>query len=93
MCYAVVTAAYVKLFVNPIEFTGTFGLLKKCICISFHGKMTENGALTYSRRRSLSYRNQSIDLQSKSIDWFLYDKNLRHERVNYRMDKTFFSKS
>ena len=21
---------------------------------------------------SLSYRNQSIDLQSKSIDWFLY---------------------
>ena len=23
-----------------------------------------------------SYRNQSIDLQSKSIDWFLYDGNL-----------------
>ena len=23
----------------------------------------------------LSYRNQSIDLQSKSIDWFLYDGN------------------
>ena len=22
-----------------------------------------------------SYRNQSIDLQSKSIDWFLYDGN------------------
>ena len=27
-------------------------------------------------------RNQSIDLQSKSIDWFLYDNDLRLERVN-----------
>ena len=35
-----------------------------------------------SGRRSLSYRNQSIDLQSKSIDWFLYDKDLRLERVS-----------
>ena len=32
--------------------------------------------------RPLSYRNQSIDLLSKSIDWFLYDNGLRHERVN-----------
>ena len=31
--------------------------------------------------RFLSYRNQSIDLQSKSMDWFLYDGALRHERV------------
>ena len=22
------------------------------------------------------------DLQSKTMDWFLYDKDLRHERVN-----------
>ena len=27
---------------------------------------------TLSWRMSLSYRNQSIDLQSKSVDWFLY---------------------
>ena len=32
-------------------------------------------------RRPLSYRNQSIDLQNKSVDWFLYDIGLRHERV------------
>ena len=38
--------------------------------------------LTLSRRRPLSYRNQSIDLRSKSIDWFLYDNGLRLERVN-----------
>ena len=31
--------------------------------------------------KSLSYRNQSTDLQSKSVDWFLYDKDFRHERV------------
>ena len=37
--------------------------------------------LTLSWRRPLSYRNQSIDLRSKSIDWFLYDNGLRHERV------------
>ena len=37
--------------------------------------------LNLSWRRSLSYRNQSIDLQSKSMDWFLYDNGPRHERV------------
>ena len=37
--------------------------------------------LTLSRRRPLSYRNQFNDLQSKSINWFLYDNGLRHERV------------
>ena len=31
---------------------------------------------------SLSYKNQSNDLLRKSMDWFLYDKDLHHERVN-----------
>ena len=31
---------------------------------------------------SLSYRNQPINLRSKSMGWFLYDRGLRHERVN-----------
>ena len=30
---------------------------------------------------SLSYKNQSIDLFSKSMDWVLYDRDVRHERV------------
>ena len=38
-------------------------------------------SLTLSWWRPLSYRNQSIDLQSISMDWFLYDNGLRHERV------------
>ena len=37
--------------------------------------------LILSRRRSLWYGNQCIYLQSKSMDWFLYDKNLCRERV------------
>ena len=28
-----------------------------------------------------SYRNQSVDMQSKSIDWCLYDGNIGRERV------------
>ena len=39
--------------------------------------------LTLSWRRPLSYRNQSIDLLCKSMDWFLYDNGLRYERVKY----------
>ena len=38
--------------------------------------------LTFSWRKPLSYRNQSIDLQSKSMYWFLYDDGLRLKRVN-----------
>ena len=32
---------------------------------------------------TVSYRNQSIDLLCKSMDWFLDDNGLRHERVKY----------
>ena len=46
--------------------------------------------LTLSWRRPLSYRNQSIDLRSKSKDWFLYDKGLRHERVKLKNETARF---
>ena len=36
--------------------------------------------LTFLWRRS--YRNQSINLQIKSIDWFLYNGDFCHERIN-----------
>ena len=38
--------------------------------------------LTLSWQRSLSCRDQSIDFLCKWMDWFLYDRNLRHERAN-----------
>ena len=37
--------------------------------------------LTLSWQRPISCRNQSIDLLRKSVDWFLYDIGLSHERV------------
>ena len=37
--------------------------------------------LPFSWCRSLSHRNQFINLESKSMDWFLYNRVLHHERV------------
>ena len=48
-------------------------------------------SLTFSWRRPLSYRHQSIDLRTKSMDWFLYDNDLPHERVKHIMYFTTFS--
>ena len=61
--------------------------------------------LTLSWQRQLSYRNQSIDLQHdggcyhietsplicKSMDWFLYDNGLHHERVNWKWIKSLIN--
>ena len=38
--------------------------------------------LIYLWGKSLSYRNQSSELLCKSMDWFLYHGDLRHEVVN-----------
>ena len=60
-------------------------IVKKFVFLSaFIGVATSLGlirSLTSSRRRPLSYRNQSIDLLRKSMDWFLYDNGLRLESV------------
>ena len=45
-------------------------------------KPAQTKVSTLSWRRPLSNRNQSIDLLSKWMDWFLYDNGLRHEAVN-----------
>ena len=47
--------------------------------------------LNLSWHRPISYRNQSINLWSKSMVWFLYDIGLRHESV--KIQKTFNSSS
>ena len=48
---------------------------------SENGEITQRDkiVLTLSRRRPISYRNQSINFQSKSMDWFLYDIDLSRE--------------
>ena len=44
--------------------------------------------LTFSWPRLLSYRNQSIDLQSKSMVWFLCDKGRELEFKAQRRTRT-----
>ena len=39
--------------------------------------------LTITVNTFMSYRNQCNNLLCRSIDWFLYDRNLLHGRVNY----------
>ena len=39
-------------------------------------------SLTPSWRTSLLYKNQSIGLLCKSMEWFLYDRDVCHEKVN-----------
>ena len=41
--------------------------------------------------KSLSYRNQAIDLLCKSVDWFLYDRDFCHGRVKC-LNLTFLRK-
>ena len=43
-----------------------------------------------SWRRFLTYRNQSIYFQSKSMNWFLRDRDLRHERVKKDLGTSVF---
>ena len=43
-----------------------------------------NLPLNLSWFRSLSCKNQSIDLHSKSKDWFLQHRDLSHERVKIK---------
>ena len=49
--------------------------------------------LTLSWRRPLSYRNQSIDLPSKSMDWFLYETASVMKGLNLDNKKPFFGRS
>ena len=46
--------------------------------------------LTLSWRKSLSFRNHYSHLLCKSMKWFLYDRNLRHERVSINIEVVLF---
>ena len=48
--------------------------------------------INFSRRRFISYRNQSIDLQNKSMDSFLYEKYPRHVKILLTILKYYWEK-
>ena len=58
-----------------IKQTSSFQLL---VCLCVYERLVDSTLHFFSWRRSLSYRNQSIDSLCKSIDWFLYDRDIRH---------------
>ena len=58
-----------------VAFTYALDKIYKCVWPIDHY------SLTLSWRKSLLYRNMSIDLLWKSMDWLLYDGDLHHERV------------
>ena len=69
----------------------TLSIFAQSFCAKSNGARKFMG-LILSWRRSLSYRNHSIDLQNKSMDWFLYDNGLHHERGKvFRFNEAFFS--
>ena len=55
--------------------------IKMQVCLNIYDLLLDPRDLALSRRRPISYRNQSIALQSKPMDWFLYDIGLRRENV------------
>ena len=63
-------------FYSYIDITVNRLLRNLCLTIFFRLCFIKNNikllSLTLSWRRSFLYRNQSIDLDSKSVDWFLY---------------------
>ena len=66
-------------------------MLTNCSVIMVHSRFLELPFNYSLLTEVLSYRSQSIDLFRKSIDRFLYDGDLRHERINYfRVIKCLF---
>ena len=74
------------LWFSIFEVQLVYSLVNYAFHIKFLGNVSVSpcGGLILSWRRSLSYRNQSIDLLCKSMGWFLYDRDLHHERVSLK---------
>ena len=75
--------------------TNTISIFQRIFCIARQheiGQLIKNRlispTLTLSWRRSPLYRNQTNDLQSKSMDRFLYDREPLHERVKHKISRT-----
>ena len=75
--------------------TDTISIFQRIFCIARQHKMGQliknrliSPTLTLSWRRSPLYRNQTNDLQSKSMDRFLYDREPLHERVKHKISRT-----
>ena len=78
-------------YVTNEENTGLIVNNEQVVKVTNRGDQSRSN-LTLSWRRPLSYINQSIDLQSKSMNWFLYDNGLRHERIKKKLSSCLANK-
>ena len=78
----------VSIWFSKLFFLICFSVQKKiCLEISCsrphdHGNLWVPCFINLFMSEAVIIQKSVIDLQSKSIDWFLYDNGLRHERVN-----------
>ena len=100
--FCLICSTNVRKFFNVICLKILWYFIRKLSIISItsitnifyqHILITVCSNLTLSWWRPLSYKNQSIDLFCKSMDWFLYDNGLRHERVKGKMNWSILSSS
>ena len=64
-----------KLIIEPC-FNFPFNTIFEGAAVLQEKSWTWRSTLDNSLGRSLSYKNQSINLLYKSVDWFLYDRDL-----------------
>ena len=63
-------------------------------CFSSKSRQTVSGFRAFNcfiTEAPISNRSQSIELPSKSVDWFLYGRDLRHERVKDKIAFCYYS--
>ena len=75
----------------PKSLTETLKATRKFLKLLTYIK-NEINLFAYLRLMFPSYRHQSVDLQSKSTDWFLYDGNVGREKVNTSLFEYFILK-
>ena len=55
------------------------------LLITLISRVSSNFKVSSFMTEALSCRNQSIDLLCKSMDWFIYNRDLHYERVKYKV--------
>ena len=80
--FFVITLHNSKVLWNQVQLVRFSGKIHRKLPICWH---LPKNSLSHWWRRFLSNRNQSIALLCKLVDWFPYDRNLGHKRINGKL--------
>ena len=81
MAIAVVSIENFYLVVLKVLWLSSAWIKNLAIVVNENKTCQKESLLTLSWRRLLSYKNQSIGLLCKWMDWFQYDNGPRHEEL------------